>query len=204
MAPQEDQSSALGGGFMELTDEDWALVLDVARRAVLAEGGDEFLADDIAAQTAKKLLSRHPEIEEGKLAAYTRRMAKNLYIDEIRRRQRAMLAHHGLPDDDEDVASAFAFALKAKSPSEFLIKSERNHRRLELAWSILNSLNDRQRRLIELTVAGRSNDEIARDLGYKNPATVSATRTRVYRMLENQFRDQFSPSLFSTGGTGNW
>ena len=189
---------------MELTDEDWALVLDVARRAVLAEGGDEFLADDIAAQTAKRLLSRHPEIEPGKLAAYTRRMAKNLYIDEMRRRQRAMLADRGLPDDDEDVANAFAFALKAKSPSEFLIKSERNHRRLELAWSILNSLNARQRRLIELTVAGRSNDEIARDLGYKNPATVSATRTRIYRTLENQFRDQFSPSLFSTGGTGTW
>ena len=197
MASQEDQGSALGGRFMELTDEDWALVLDVARRAVLAEGGDDFLADDIAAHTAKKLLSRRPEIEPGKLAAYTKRMAKNLYIDEMRRRQRAMLDDRGLPDDDEDVASAFAFVLKAKSPSEFLIESERNQRRLQLAWSILNSLNERQRRLIELTAAGCSNDDIAEALGYRNGATVSATRSRIYRLLESDFRDQFSPSLFS-------
>jgi RNA polymerase sigma factor (sigma-70 family) len=202
----EDMGSAhspTGGLPMDFTDEDWALVLDVARRTVLRIDRDEFLADDIAAQCVKKLFSRAPEIEQGKLAAYVKTMASNLYMDEMRRRQRARLDDRGLPEEVGDPGSAFSMAMISKSPSTMLIKSERNRRRAELARDIIESLPERQRRLIEMTVEGHSNDDIANELGYRNSATVSATRSRIYRRLEAEFQDQFSPSLFSTGWTGN-
>ena len=197
-------AGTMGGSSMEeFTDEDWALALDVARRTVWSMCHDDFLADDIAAQTVKRLYQRLPEIEPGKLAAYVKRMASNLYIDEVRRRQRARMDDRGLPEEVGDPGSAFSMAMISKSPSTILIKSERNRRRAELARDIIESLPARQRRLIETTVEGCSNDAIAEALGYRNSATVSATRSRIYRRLEAEFQDQFSPSLFSTGSTGN-
>lgn len=193
-----------GGASVEFTDEDWTLALDVARKTVLTMCNDDFLADDIAAQAVKRLHQRMPEIEPGKLTAYVKRMASNLYIDEVRRRQRARMDDRGLPDEVGDPGSAFSMAMISKSPSTILIKSERNRRRADLARDIIESLPARQRRLIEMTVEGYSNDDIAQALGYRNSATVSATRSRIYRKLEKEFKDQFSPSLFSTGTTGNW
>jgi RNA polymerase sigma factor (sigma-70 family) len=193
-----------GGRLMELTDQEWVQVLEVAERTALGLTRDPVRAEDVAAIVVERLLTRNPQIEEGRLEAYVAQMARNVVRDEARQAQRG---RRDVPKPNEamdDARSLFGLALHAKSPSVKLIKSERARRQVALAEEVLASLSDRQRQLIEMDVRGCSLAEIAENLGYANANVVGVTRHRIYGRLREAFGEYYSPSLFTTGTTGDW
>ena len=197
MAIQAARDQALRGGCMQLNDEEWAEVLDVAYRTAMGITRDPALSDDIAASTVAKLLERHPEIDEGRLLPYAAQVARNLVMDEMRQVQRQPRQTE-LEEDPKDPAAAYVIlAMQQMGPSTAALRGEMKRRCNEVAQEILASLNAREVRLLQLSIDGVPSAEIAVELGYADANTVNVTRHRINRKIREKFSHRISPSLFS-------
>lgn len=197
MATQTASALVLGGGVMQLSDQEWAQVLDVARRTAMGITRDPALSDDIAASTVERLLERNPDIEDGRLIAYAAQTAHNLAIDEMRRVQRQPRQAE-LEEDPKDPAAGYVIlAMQQMSPSTAALRGEMKRRCHEVAQEILGSLNEREIRLLQLSIDGVPSAEIAVELGYADANTVNVTRHRINRKIRERFSHRISPSLFA-------
>ena len=197
MATQTASDLAHGGGVMHLSDDEWAQVLDVARRTALGITRDPVLSDDIAASTVERLLERNPDIEDGRLLAYAVQVARHLTIDELRRVQRQPRQAE-LEEDPKDPAAGYVIlAMQQMSPSTAALRGEMKRRCYEVAQEILGSLNEREIRLLQLSINGVPSAKIAIELGYADANTVNVTRHRINRKIRERFSHRISPSLFA-------
>ena len=197
MAFQTARDLAQGGGFMQLSDDEWAQVLDVAHRTAMGITRDPALSDDIAASTVERLLERNPDIEDGRLLAYAVQVARHLTIDELRRVQRQPRQAE-LEEDPKDPAAGYVIlAMQQMSPSTAALRGEMKRRCNEVAQEILGSLNEREIRLLQLSIDGVPSAEIAIKLGYADANTVNVTRHRINRKIRERFSHRISPSLFA-------
>ena len=197
MATQTASDLVFRGGVMQLSDEEWAQVLDVARRTAMRITRDPALSDDIAASTVERLLERNPDIEDGRLLAYAAQAAHNLAIDELRRVQRQPRQAE-LEEDPKDPAAGYVIlAMQQMSPSTAVLRGEMKRRCHEVAQEILGSLNEREIRLLQLSIDGVPSVEIAAELGYADANTVNVTRHRINRKIRERFSHRISPSLFA-------
>jgi len=190
---------SIGGGRVDLTDEQWARVFDAAYREAVRRVGDPTAAEDLAALAVERMLGAGADVPADGLEAYARRVVLNLVIDLDRKHRRRQSAQ---PAEDEDLdlgRGVFGLALHGKDPLAKVLKSERVQRRLDLASRVLESLNPRERAVMEMWLANATAAEIAEELGYASPEVVRVTLHRIRRRLGAEFAGDFTPSLFSTG-----
>lgn len=197
MATQTASDLAQGGGVMQLSDDEWAQVLDLAHRTAMGITRDPALSDDIAASTVERLLERNPDIEAGRLLAYAAQTAHNLAIDDLRRVQRQPRQAELEEDPKDPTAGYVILAMQQMSPSTAALRGEMKRRCYEVAQEILGSLNEREIRLLQLSIDGVPSAEIAIELGYADANTVNVTRHRINRKIRERFSHRISPSLFS-------
>ena len=188
---------------MILDDQEWVEVFEAARRTAMGLCRDEFMADDLAAGAMERILRADAEVRPERLGAYASQVVRNLYNDEGRRQMRQPAA----PLDDGEIPDSaqaiFGLVLHIKSPSVLAMMSERTMRQCQLAERILVTLNDKQRRLLELTSNGVSSRDIAAELDYASAAVVDQTRSRLYQRLREEFEGEATTSLFGNV-SGEW
>lgn len=197
MAFQTARDLAQGGGFMQLSDDEWAQVLDVAHRTAMGITRDPALSDDIAASTVERLLERNPEIQPGRLNAYAAQVARNLVRDQIRKDNRQPREAELQEDPINPAAAYVLLAMQQTGPSTAALRSERARRCYAVAMDILPTLSDQERRLLQMTADGATSAEIAAELGYADANSVNVTRHRINKRIRQQFSQRISPSLFA-------
>lgn len=197
MAFQTAGDLAQGGGFMQLSDDEWAQVLDVAHRTAMGITRDPALSDDIAASTVERLLKRNPEIQPGRLNAYAAQVARNLVRDQIRKDNRQPREAELQEDPINPAAAYVLLAMQQTGPSTAALRSERARRCYAVAMDILPTLSDQERRLLQMTADGATSAEIAAELGYADANSVNVTRHRINKRIRQQFSQRISPSLFA-------
>lgn len=183
---------------MNLTDDQWARVYAVAAREARRALRDPVMAEDVAAMTVERMLEAPAVLPDDRIEAYARTVVRNLLVDKGRRVQRGATAEAVADDELEAGMGIFGLALHGKDPLAKVLKSERIRRRIDLARRIFDSLNDRERALVELSLAGATAAEIADELGYASAATVRVTHMRIRQRLEVEFGHEFTPSLLRT------
>lgn len=178
---------------MELTDDDWTMVRDVAEaKAMNMTHGDVALSEDLASLVVEKLFLSEAAINPGSLKAYVRTMVQNAYLDRRAKQQaayRPQTLKKGAMDDAvyAEVQGVFKYQLNATSPSRALVRREVQQARADVYRAILASLPDKQQRLVTLAAEGTSYKDIAQELGYANANVVKTTLHRVYRKISEQF-----------------
>ena len=197
MAFQTARDLAQGGGFMQLSDDEWAQVLDVAHRTAMGITRDPALSDDIAASTVERLLERNPEIQPGRLIAYAAQVARNLVRDQIRKDNRQPREAELQEYPINPAAAYVLLAMQQTGPSTAALRSERARRCYAVAMDILPTLSDQERRLLQMTADGATSAEIAAELGYADANSVNVTRHRINKRIRQQFSQRISPSLFA-------
>lgn len=197
MWTQTTSDLAQGGSFMQLSNDEWAQVLDVAHRTAMGITRDPALSDDIAASTVERLLERNPDIQPGRLNAYAAQVARNLVRDQIRKDNRQPREAELQEDPINPAAAYVLLAMQQTGPSTAALRSERARRCYAVAMDILPTLSDQERRLLQMTADGATSAEIAAELGYADANSVNVTRHRVNKRIRQQFSQRISPSLFA-------
>lgn len=182
---------------MQLTDDEWAQVLDVAYNTALRITRDPSVSDDIAASTVARLLERNPDIQPGRLNAYAAQVARNLVNDEFRAAKRQPRQDELEEDPIKPAPAYLLLALQQTGPSTAALRSERARRCYAVAMEILPTLTDQERRLLQMTADGATSAEIAAELGYADANSVNVTRHRLNKRIRQQFAQRISPSLFA-------
>jgi RNA polymerase sigma factor (sigma-70 family) len=186
---------------MNFTDDQWAHIRDVAEaKAMKLTYGDAPLSEDLASLVIEKLLVKDDDLEPDNLDAYVRTMVRNAYLD---RRAKQNAAYRGGPSlkhpmDEEihaiadEVAGVFKYALLSSSPSNRLVRRERQDMRARAYQEILASLPEKKQNLVRMAAEGLSHKEIAEALGYANAGVVKQTLHRTYQGIREQFDLRFS------------
>jgi RNA polymerase sigma factor (sigma-70 family) len=186
---------------MELTDEQWVEVRDVAeKKAMVLTHGDVALSEDLASIVVTKLFTHEGEIEPGKLLAYVRMMTQNVFFDRYRKQHAAYRGGPSMkhPMDDEihwiaeEIGGVFKFELHSSSPSRKLIRQERERERAAAYLEILDSLPEKKQRMVRMAAEGATHKEIAEELGYANASVVKTTLHRAYADIREQFEHRFT------------
>ena len=186
---------------MELSDEQWAEVRDVAeKKAMTLTHGDKAVSEDLASIVVVKLFTRESEIEPGKLLAYARMMTQNVFFDRYRKQHAAYRGGPSLkhPMDEEihwiaeEIGGVFKFELHTSSPSRKLIRQERERERAAAYLEILDSLPEKKQRMVRMAAEGASHKEIAEELGYANSSVAKTTLHRAYADIREQFEHRFA------------
>jgi RNA polymerase sigma factor (sigma-70 family) len=186
---------------MELTDEQWADVRDIAeRKAMILTHGDVQVSEDLASIVVMKLFTHDGQVEPGKLPAYVRAMTQNVYLDRYRKQHAAYRGGPSLkhPMDEEihwiaeEVAGVFAFELHSSSPSRKVLRRERDRERAQAYLEILQSLPDKKQRMVRMAAEGATHQEIADALGYASAAVVKTTLHRTYASIRDDAEDRYS------------
>lgn len=183
---------------MRLDDQQWLEVFQSAHDTAMALCRDPFQADDLAAGAMERILRVDADVRPGRLGAYASQVVRNLYRDEGRRQGRQPAIPMGDGDMPDSAQAIFGLVLHMKSPSVIAMMSERTRRQCELAERMLATVNDKQRRLLELTSIGVPSRDIAAELDYASAAVVDQTRSRLYRQLREEFEREATTSLFGT------
>jgi RNA polymerase sigma factor (sigma-70 family) len=185
---------------MELTDEQWVQVRDVAeKKAMQLTHGDIPVSEDLASIVVVRLLGHEGEIEDGRLLAYVRTMTQNLFFDRYRKQHAAYRGGPSMkhPMDEEihwiteEIAGVFKFELHSSSPSRKLIRQERERERAAAYMEILESLPEKKQKMVRMAAEGASYKEIAQELGYANAAVAKTTLHRIYADIREQFEHRF-------------
>lgn len=191
---------------MDLSDEQWADVMDVARKKALAmTHGQQARAEDLAGTVIERLFAYPGTVDPSKLRAFVRKMTQNAYLDQEAKIHAAYRGGPSLkhPMDEnihalaDEIGGVYRFALHASSPSAALVRRERSDERRQAYLDILESLPDKQRQLVEMSARDVPQAEIARALGYANAAVVKSTLQRVYKRIRLQYDDQYG-TLFDS------
>lgn len=183
---------------MELTDDEWAMVREVAEaKAMKMTYGDVALSEDLASLVVEKLFLADATISPGSLKAYVRTMVQNAYLDRKAKQQaayRPQTIKMGEMDDDlyAEVEGVFKYQLNSTSPSRKLVRREAQQARADMYLAILASLPDKQQRLVRLAAEGMSYKDIAQELGYANASVVKTSIHRVYDKIRDQFDLRYS------------
>lgn len=183
---------------MELTDDEWVMVRDVAEaKAMKMTHGDVALSEDLASLVVEKLFLSEATINPGSLKAYVRTMVQNAYLDR-RAKQKAAYRPQTIKKGDIDdavlaeVEGVFKYQLNTTSPSRKLIRREAQQARADMYLAILASLPEKQQHLVRLAAEGMSYKDIAQQLGYANASVVKTTLHRVYGKVREQFDLRYS------------
>ena len=183
---------------MELTDDEWAMVRDVAEaRAMQMTHGDVALSQDLASLVIEKLFLLGDEKKPDHLKAYVRTMVTNAYLDRKKKMEanyRPQTIKKGDIDDAvrAEVEGVFKYQLNSTSPSRKLVRREVQQARAEMYLTILESLPEKKQQLVRLAAEGLSHKEIAEKLGYKSPQVVKTTLHRAYAEIREQFDLRYS------------
>jgi RNA polymerase sigma-70 factor (ECF subfamily) len=136
---------------------------DVFRFAYFLSG-NRALAEDIAAETFARALTTGDRIQTRTVKAYLLRIARNLFVDAVRRDSR--LAHLTGSEDELSDPAPDPEAV-TRSPME-----------LELTWQALATLSEGERSaLLMSAVTGLSHEEIAAALD----CSIPAVKVRIHR-----------------------
>ncbi len=81
-------------GFRTFFDEVYPVAVRVVHRAT----GDRWLAEDLASEACARALARWSRLREETRRAWTLRVASNLAIDHLRRRERVSIRHERADD----------------------------------------------------------------------------------------------------------
>lgn len=167
---------------MELTEEQanyaWKVALNISQK----NGHSTLGHDDFAAQAIEKLLKLEtmPDNLEGWLKA----VITNLYIDRDRhidaRRRNLGKSFNG--HSDEEIAE-LVFDKDQPSMSSMLVN-------VDFAREILESLSDRDQKILVLHAAGHSTAEIAVQLDFANAQVVATKIGQIRTKLQKAFGSQ--------------
>ena len=174
-----------------ISESSWGQMLAVAKAEARRLTHDDFHADDLAATVVKRLFQREADVSQEARDAYVRACVRNAFIDEIRREGAAMRRGQAqeLPLDGEP-AGMRNFAgepYSPTSPSNKVIRRERNAGVHELAEQIAAGLSERHRLLLMLSASDSTNAEIATMLGYASSDSVKTTIARLRKAIRDQF-----------------
>lgn len=192
------RSQITQGGVMELADDEWAMVRDVAEaRAMQMTHGDMALSQDLASLVIERLFLLGDEKKPDHLKAYVRQMTTNAYLDRKKKMEanyRPQTIKKGDIDDAvrAEVEGVFKYQLNSTSPSRKLVRREVQQARAEMYLTILESLPEKKQQLVRLAAEGLSHKEIAEELGYKSPQVVKTTLHRAYAEIREQFDLRYS------------
>jgi len=136
---------------------------DVFRFAYFLSG-NRALAEDIAAETFARALTAGDRIQTGTVKAYLLRIARNLFVDALRRDSR--LAN--LSESEDEIFDS------APNPEAVT----RSRIELEVTWQALATLSEGERSaLLMSAVTGLSHEEIAAAL----ECSIPAVKLRIHR-----------------------
>jgi RNA polymerase sigma-70 factor (ECF subfamily) len=136
---------------------------DVFRFAYFLSG-NHALAEDIAAETFARALTTGDRIQTGTVKGYLLRIARNLFVDAVRRDSR--LAHLTGSEDE----------LSDPAPDPEAVT--RSRMELEVTWQALATLSEGERSaLLMSAVTGLSHEEIAAALD----CSIPAVKVRIHR-----------------------
>lgn len=139
---------------------------------------DPDTANDLTAQVFVRAIERLHQYrprEGATFRSWLFTIARNLIVDQWRRRRRTRPWDHGLPEAESD----------GPGPEEIAI-----HRmQMEDLTRALDSLPDRYQDIVHLRLTGLTTAEIAATMGLTESATKSA-QTRAYRALRNILEPQ--------------
>jgi RNA polymerase sigma-70 factor (ECF subfamily) len=149
-------------------------------RFCLSHLRDRELAEDAVSIVFTKAYRHLRDFRGGSLRAWLVAIARNVVIDEVRRRRPES------PIDDH-----LELVDSRPSPEESALAGET----ARLVQSMLATLSEDQRRVVELRLSGMKGEEIARALGKR----VDAVNALQYRAME-RLRGAFGQSLPAEGG----
>ncbi len=175
----------------------FAQALDTAFAAAKAKRLSRSDADDVAQKAVIKLFEQDPFPDNPD--AWVTTAAQRMAIDRIRARKRERKRGLGAGGDKVEPVGKAAVALFIQHGRP--VSDEVDRDAVERIWATLQqSLSSRELELLELTVEGVPQEEIAELLGYKNANTVKSTLVRIRRKIQDEFEqfraEQGHPRLY--------
>jgi len=126
--------------------------------------GDHALAEDIAAETFARALTAGNRIQTGTVKAYLLRIARNLFVDAVRR--------------DSRIENFTGWEDQISDPAPNPEAVARSRMELEVTWQALATLSEAERSaLLMSAVGGLSHEEIAAALD----CSIPAVKLRIHR-----------------------
>jgi RNA polymerase sigma factor (sigma-70 family) len=158
--------------------------LDTAFAAARAKGLSRPDADDVASFAVTKLFEQDPFPDNPD--AWVTTTAQHMAVDRIRARKRERKRGLGAGGDDLELVGKAAVAQFIQHGRPVSDAVDRDT--VDRIWATLQRrLSAREFELLELTVEGMPQDEIAGRLGYRNADTVKSTLVRIRRKIEDEF-----------------
>ena len=177
---------------MKFTDEQWRIWNGIALNEGLRRTHfDMALAEDLAASAMEKLLKSDAVVDESKMPAYVRKTVLNLFLDHRDKQKPAALGSQGEAISkgyfNADGAMRLPAELIERSPSYAVIANDVRERQSTFLRAIFDSLSLKERELLDLTMRGYSNHDIAEILGYANNKIVATRLKQIYSKIEKNF-----------------
>lgn len=161
---------------MELTDEQWKKYFEFAQKKAIKFGAHGEMVLDMAATAMEKLVKKEKSSEDN-IEAWLTTVVRNQMIDLGKKKTskgKSKLSFKGYIDGFVDQLSAFmvrshgsmiASQLDAKADAE----------------KILQKLSEKDQRLLMSHFAGKSNKDIAKEMGYASDKVVA---TRIKQLIK--------------------
>jgi RNA polymerase sigma factor (sigma-70 family) len=161
---------------VKLTDDQAKWALKVALNQTQRFGPTSLGNEDYAASAVEKLLEQ--ESEPANIEAWLRLVVTNMMLDRSRKLRARKPSLRGLEPDQIDAMIGIS---KQSSLSTSIVNRE-------FVSDLLDSLSEKEQRLLILDSAGFKTSEIAEELGYAS-AKVVATRLK---QIRNRLKDKIS------------